>query len=87
MFHQDAFAGISSLQLDLPITWTAGATRGLTLEKMADVWSRRPAELAGLSARKGSIEPGMVRPYIFTRVGGGRGDDKSDWDVKAERGH
>ena len=61
---QDAFAGISSLQLDLPVTWTVGASHGLTLETMAEVWARRPAKLAGLSSRKGSIEVGMDADFL-----------------------
>ena len=61
---QDALAGISSLQLDLPITWTAGAQRGLSLSRMAELWSRAPAELAGLSSRKGAIEKGMDAEFV-----------------------
>ena len=60
----EASAGITLLQLDLPSTWTAGAPRGLTLERMAEVWARQPAALAGLAGRKGSIEAGMDADFL-----------------------
>ena len=52
-----AWGGISGLQFSLPVTWTEGRRRGLTLPLLAELWSRRPAELAGL-ARKGRIAAG-----------------------------
>ena len=66
-----AFAGISSLQLDLPITWTSGKARGLTPETMARFWSQAPAEMAGLSDIKGDIMEGKDADFVV-------------WDPSAE---
>jgi allantoinase len=52
-----AWGGISSLQLSLPVVWTAAAARGVSLSHVALWMSERPAGLAGLSA-KGAIASG-----------------------------
>ncbi|MTD52586.1 allantoinase AllB [Amycolatopsis pithecellobii] len=52
-----ATAGISSLQLSLPVTWTAAKQRGIPLARLADWMSAGPAHLAGL-ATKGRIAAG-----------------------------
>lgn len=52
-----AWGGISSLQFDLPVTWSYGKKHGLTLEKLSLLWSQRPANLAGLES-KGAIAVG-----------------------------
>jgi allantoinase len=52
-----AWGGISSLQLSLPVVWTAAVARGLSLVDVALWMARRPAALAGLRS-KGSIAPG-----------------------------
>jgi len=54
---QSAWGGISSLQLGLPIVWSAGARRGATLVQISQWMSTKSAALAGLS-QKGSIEVG-----------------------------
>jgi len=59
-----AWGGINGAQYSLPVTWTAareGAARlsvDELLMRMARWWGSRPAEIAGLADRKGSIEPG-----------------------------
>ena len=53
-----AWGGISSLQLSLPVVWTAAVARGLSLVDIALWMARRPAELARLRS-KGSIAPGF----------------------------
>jgi allantoinase len=53
-----AWGGISSLQLRLPIVWTQGKGRGFGLAEMARWLCSAPAELVGLSARKGAIAVG-----------------------------
>jgi allantoinase len=53
-----AWGGISSLQLSLPVVWTAAVARGLSLVDIALWMAERPAGLAGLSS-KGSIAPGF----------------------------
>jgi allantoinase len=52
-----AWGGISSLQLSLPVVWTAAAARGRSLVDVALWMAERPAALAGLDS-KGSIALG-----------------------------
>ncbi|MBS1664069.1 MAG: allantoinase AllB [Bacteroidetes bacterium] len=53
-----AWGGISSLQLLLPVVWTAASQRGFGLEDMVKWLCRKPAELAGVSEERGSIVRG-----------------------------
>jgi allantoinase len=52
-----AWGGISSLQLGLPVVWTAARTRGFSLSDVARWMADGPARLAGLSG-KGRIAIG-----------------------------
>jgi allantoinase len=52
-----AFGGISSLQLSLPVMWTACRERGYSLVRLAEWMAARPAALAGLPG-KGRIAVG-----------------------------
>ncbi|HEY1640511.1 MAG TPA: allantoinase AllB [Streptosporangiaceae bacterium] len=52
-----AWGGISSLQLTLPVTWTAARERGYALTDVARWMSARTAGIAGLPG-KGAIAPG-----------------------------
>jgi len=52
-----AWGGVASLQLGLPLTWTAARSRGLGLAAVVGWMSTAPAALAGLT-RKGAIAPG-----------------------------
>jgi allantoinase len=54
-----AWGGIASLQLGLPVMWSAMNARGMGPELIARWMSEAPARLAGLQARKGAIAPGM----------------------------
>jgi allantoinase len=54
----DAWGGIASLQLGLPVAWTGARARGMGPERLAEWMSAAPARLAGLEARKGAIAPG-----------------------------
>jgi allantoinase len=54
----EAWGGIASLQLGLAIAWTLAETSGFTLPEIAHWMCRRPAEVAGLSPRKGAIAKG-----------------------------
>ncbi|KAK4271538.1 hypothetical protein QN277_020222 [Acacia crassicarpa] len=58
-----AWGGISSLQFDLPITWSYGKKHGVTLEQLSLWWSKRPAEFAGLES-KGDIEVGKDADFV-----------------------
>ncbi|MGH9900259.1 MAG: allantoinase AllB [Pyrinomonadaceae bacterium] len=54
-----AWGGISSLQLRLPVMWTMARERGHGVEDLARWLSSAPARLAGLDGRKGSIAEGF----------------------------
>jgi allantoinase len=54
-----AWGGIASLQLSLPLIWTDARERGFDLTHLVRWMSAAPAELAGLSRRKGGIAVGM----------------------------
>jgi allantoinase len=57
-----AWGGIASLQLSLPVTWTAAAARGHTLSDMARWMAQAPARLAGLAGR-GEIRAGAQADF------------------------
>lgn len=52
-----AWGGIASVQLGLPVIWTAARARGHTLADVVDWMARRPADLVGLHG-KGRIAVG-----------------------------
>ncbi|MGQ0843622.1 MAG: allantoinase AllB [Sporichthyaceae bacterium] len=52
-----AWGGVSSLQLGLPVMWTAARERGIALAEVVGWMAQGPAWLAGLTG-KGSIVPG-----------------------------
>ena len=60
-----AGAGISSLQVVLPATWTQGRQRGLTFEQMVRIWCVNPAELAGMGDIKGQIAKGFDADFVI----------------------
>jgi len=53
-----AWGGISSLQLRLPVMWTAARKRGYGFDRLVEWLCRAPARLVGLEKRKGSIRVG-----------------------------
>ncbi|MFD1871585.1 allantoinase AllB [Hymenobacter bucti] len=53
-----AWGGIASLQLALPVLWTAARERGATLPDLARWLSTNPARLIGQAQRKGQITKG-----------------------------
>jgi allantoinase len=59
-----AWGGISSLGLALPVMWTAMQRRGLKLERIGEWMSAAPARLAGLAGRKGAIAPGADADFV-----------------------
>jgi allantoinase len=60
-----AWGGIASLQLGLPVVWTAARARGFGPEHVARWMSEAPARLAGLAHRKGSIAPGRDADLVI----------------------
>lgn len=59
-----AWGGIASLQLLLPSVWTGARDRGVPIEKMAGWLTSAPARLAGLTRRKGVLEPGADADFV-----------------------
>jgi allantoinase len=53
-----AWGGISSLELRLPVMWTAARARGAGLEKLTEWLCAAPARLVGIESRKGAIRAG-----------------------------
>jgi len=51
----EAWGGISSLSLSLPLIWTRAKQRNIEIENVVSWMSSKPAELTGLSSRKGRI--------------------------------
>jgi allantoinase len=60
----EAWGGISSLQLRLPVIWTEGRRRGHTIERLVEWLAHAPARLAGLDARKGAIRVGADADFV-----------------------
>ncbi len=76
----EAWGGISSLQLSLPIMWTHASLRGFTLADIARWMCANPARLAGLAARKGSIAVGHDADLVVF-------DPEEQFDVIAKNLH
>jgi allantoinase len=55
---RQAWGGIASLQLALPIVWTVAREQGATLVDLVEWMGRRPAQLVGLAGRKGILAAG-----------------------------
>jgi allantoinase len=55
----EAWGGIPSLSVALPVLWTECVQRNISLSQLAQWTSAAPAKLAGLSAEIGIIGPGM----------------------------
>jgi allantoinase len=63
-----AWGGISGLQVGLPAVWTEASRRGISLERVVEWMSARPAALVGLS-RKGGIAPGKDADFAVFAPG------------------
>ena len=59
-----AWGGIASLQLALPVLWTAARPRGATLPDLARWLSENPAKLIGQGHKKGKIAIGFDADLI-----------------------
>ena len=53
-----AWGGISSLQLRLPLMWTAARRRGYSFRQLTEWLCHAPARLVGLHNRRGAIQKG-----------------------------
>ncbi len=76
-----AWGGIASLGLTLPVLWTGMSRRGLDddsgLERTAEWLSVAPARLAGMSAEKGGLRVGADADLAVF-------DPKAEWTVSTE---
>ena len=61
----NAWGGISSLQLRLPIIWTEAIKRGFTIEQVVKWLCTRPAEQVGLQVLKGAIKSGADADIVI----------------------
>lgn len=79
-----AWGGIASLGLALPVVWTAMQRRGFGLENGASrvvKWmAQAPARLAGLNRKKGKLAPGFDADFAVF-------DPEAEWTVSAEHLH
>jgi allantoinase len=60
-----AWGGISSLQLRLPVIWSAAHDRGHSISRVAKWLCEEPALLAGLGTRKGRLAPGYDADLVI----------------------
>ena len=61
----EAWGGIASLQITLPVVWTGAAKRGIPIHRLAEWMSAAPARLAGLDGKKGAIAPGYDADLVI----------------------
>ena len=62
---QNSWGGIASLQFGLSIVWTEASRRGAMVADMARWMSEGPAQLAGLSGRKGRLDKGYDADIVI----------------------
>jgi allantoinase len=61
---RNAWGGIASLSLALPIIWTEASKRGFSLLDLARWMAEEPARLAGCDSRKGRIAAGYDADFV-----------------------
>ena len=61
----EAWGGISGLQLALPATWTEARKRGHGLAQLMRWMSFEPARLAGLQRHKGALATGLDADFVL----------------------
>jgi allantoinase len=61
----NAWGGISSLQLRLPIVWTEASARGFEMGDLVRWLCAEPARQVGLQTRKGSIKEGADADIVI----------------------
>ncbi len=60
-----AWGGISSLQLRLPVMWTEARARGFSINQLVQWLARAPARLVRLDNRKGAIKAGFDADIVI----------------------
>ena len=61
----EAWGGIASLQLRLPVMWTQARRRGYTIDHLVEWTVAAPARFVGLEKRKGAIEVGRDADFVI----------------------
>ncbi|MEA4952272.1 MAG: allantoinase AllB [Aminivibrio sp.] len=69
--------GCTGVQTLLPVVLTEGRKRGLSWKRLVELCCTRPAELFGLSGRKGDIAPGLDADFALV-------DPGAEWVLKDE---
>jgi allantoinase len=77
---RQAWGGIASLSMALPVMWTEAQARGFTLNDIARWMSEQPAKLAGCESHKGRIAPGCDADLVVF-------DSEEQFTVTADRLH
>ena len=72
-----AWGGIASLGLALPVIWTEMRQRGLKLERIGEWMAAAPARLAGFAGKKGAIAPGADADFVVF-------DPDCEWTVSPD---
>lgn len=73
-----AWGGVSSVGLGLPILWTEGQKRGISVEDVVRWCCRNTAAQVGLSHVKGDLRVGMDGDVCIF-------DDEAKWTLKSDR--
>ena len=73
-----AWGGIASVQVSLSAMWTKASKRGISIERLVEWMSHKPAILAGIGLRKGSIEAGKDADLVVF-------DPDCKWTLTAEQ--
>jgi allantoinase len=63
----EAWGGIASLQLRLPVVWTEARARGYGIERVSEWTAAAPARLVELDKRKGAIKVGCDADLVVFR--------------------
>jgi allantoinase len=77
---REAWGGIASLSMALPVMWTEAQRRGFMLGDIARWMGENPAKLAGCNARKGRIAAGWDADFVVF-------DPEAEFTVTSDRLH